>query len=527
MELCLLCENELGKEPFVENPTEEAINNLLFRARERHKFRDNAVENFVSQTADKTAVDLINLKVRYHRKCYSDYANISKLERAKKRYNDAVEAGDPKIKPKKGRPSLEKTSVKEMLKTRSKSEPYIKTKCIICQEDKRNEKLHQVEFKATGDRMLAVASQLVDKSFFRRLNTISIANDAIANDVLYHNLCWAKEKKKVQPKTLNEPENYRKTLSEIELVKYVESYICDPSLPILDMNQVDSIYKDILIENGENAENLAKHYKRNLKELIKENIPTAVFIKSKLANKPEQIISEATNSEAENYTTAEDLQAMWKIAKSIRSDLYTYNWKIEGRVDSFKSPVILSTFIKWVIAGPRKDKKDDDVRNCQQQVDKITSILTQLVSQSFKSDRQIRYQSKSNNIQSRVTIETPLSVGVGLYVYHNTRSKKLINFLADLNIGINYKKVINLKKDIANAIKQQRLATDGVFVPVGFEKDQPTYFAIDNTDLKIDTPDGKNQLHGTAIAAYQQRKTQTQVKVYFKINDFYCYFKSI
>ena len=84
-----------------------------------------------------------------------------------------------------------------------------------------------------------------------------------------------------------------------------------------------------------------------------------------------------------------------------------------------------------------------------------------------------------------------------------------------------------MKKDIANAIKQQRLATDGVFVPVGFEKDQPTYFAIDNTDLKIDTPDGKNQLHGAAIAAYQQRKTQTQVKVYFKTNDFYCYFKSI
>ena len=191
------------------------------------------------------------------------------------------------------------------------------------------------------------------------------------------------------------------------------------------MNQVDSIYKDILIENGENAENLAKHYKRNLKELIKENIPTAVFIKSKLANKPEQIVSEATNSEAENYTTAEDLQAMWKIAKSIRSDLYTYNWKFEGRVDSLKSPVILSTFIKWVKAGRRKDKKDD-VRNCQQQVDKITSILTQLVSQSFKSDLQICYQSKSNKIQSRVTIETPLSVGVVLYVYHNTRSKTLI-----------------------------------------------------------------------------------------------------
>ena len=29
------------------------------------------------------------------------------------------------------------------------------------------------------------------------------------------------------------------------------------------------------------------------------------------------------------------------------------------------------------------------------------------------------------------------------------------------------------------------------------------YFAIDNADLKIDTPDGKNQLHGTVIMAYQ------------------------
>ena len=33
----------------------------------------------------------------------------------------------------------------------------------------------------------------------------------------------------------------------------------------------------------------------------------------------------------------------------------------------------------------------------------------------------------------------------------------------------------------------------------------PIFFAIDNTDMKIDTVDGKNQLHGTAIAVYQQQ----------------------
>ena len=29
------------------------------------------------------------------------------------------------------------------------------------------------------------------------------------------------------------------------------------------------------------------------------------------------------------------------------------------------------------------------------------------------------------------------------------------------------------------------------------------YFAIDNADLKIDSPDAKNQLHVTVIMAYQ------------------------
>ena len=31
------------------------------------------------------------------------------------------------------------------------------------------------------------------------------------------------------------------------------------------------------------------------------------------------------------------------------------------------------------------------------------------------------------------------------------------------------------------------------------------FFAIDNIDLKVSKPDGKNQLYGTDIAAYQQQ----------------------
>ena len=59
--------------------------------------------------------------------------------------------------------------------------------------------LNHVEFKTTGH-MLDVSSKLPDKTFFCCLNSISIGEDAIANDVIYRNLCWAKAKKKDVPK---------------------------------------------------------------------------------------------------------------------------------------------------------------------------------------------------------------------------------------------------------------------------------------------------------------------------------------
>ena len=51
----------------------------------------------------------------------------------------------------------------------------------------------------------------------------------------------------------------------------------------------------------------------------------------------------------------------------------------------------------------------------------------------------------------------------------------------------------------------------GLLVPCTFDKDRPIFFAIDNVDLKFDTPDGKRQLHGTAIAVYQRKSVKQKV----------------
>ena len=83
---------------------------------------------------------------------------------------------------------------------------------------------------------------LTDNSFFRRLNTITSADVALANGVLYHNQCWVTAKKKAKPKS-SQPKDQYNTLSEIELINFCCNlkYGADP---VLDMNKVDLVYKN-------------------------------------------------------------------------------------------------------------------------------------------------------------------------------------------------------------------------------------------------------------------------------------------
>ena len=65
--------------------------------------------------------------------------------------------------------------------------------------------------------MLNVSEKLPDKSLFRRLNSIASAKDAVANDVLYHNLCWALIKQKALNKR-EKIEDYSTLLEDIEII---------------------------------------------------------------------------------------------------------------------------------------------------------------------------------------------------------------------------------------------------------------------------------------------------------------------
>ena len=145
---------------------------------------------------------------------------------------------------------------------------------------------------------------------------------------------------------------------------------------------------------------------------------------------------------------------------------------------------MLSTFLSWVLIGT-KNWNSDGTNICK--VESKMAVITQLIRQSIKTSWQASYESTHACCNTYQRIETPLSVGVGLYLYHATRSKKLIKFFSALNIGINYDKVIGIKQDISNSIIEKCKENNGVFLPSTLSKNRPVFFAIDNTPQTIQT----------------------------------------
>ena len=269
-----------------------------------------------------TPEELFEKNIVYHRGCYSETANVEKLERAKRRYSDSVEYGDSSVvKIKAGRASMSSfpNFQKETLTTRTMSSFFGKALCIICQCP--GGVLNCVEFKATGHNMLDVSTKLPGKTFFCRLKSISIAENVVTNDVIYHNLCWAKAKKKAVPKQ-KPTENYIKTLSNVEILNHIENSLIDNSIEFLDMNKLNEVYKKIFAENGENPGKISSNYKKQLKELVEENLPKICFVPSNQKNEPEKLTTKLTQAEAvklyeKELSDALDGRLLSKLAKKI------------------------------------------------------------------------------------------------------------------------------------------------------------------------------------------------------------------
>ena len=61
----------------------------------------------------------------------------------------------------------------------------------------------------------------------------------------------------------------------------------------------------------------------------------------------------------------------------------------------------------------------------------------------------------------------------------HTRSKHIINLLSDMNLRINYDKILKIEANIAGAIVKKMEDSDGVNVPPSIQKECLIYFAVE------------------------------------------------
>ena len=134
--------------------------------------------------------------------------------------------------------------------------------------------------------------------------------------------------------------------------------------------------------------------------------------------------------------------------------------------------------LRWILCGPRKDLEKTTQRN---EIEKSVNILSELVMNMLKSNRQLQYDShRSNDRTYNQMNETPLTVGLGLHLHKCTRSKDFVVLMSDLGLCMSYDKIIKIENSIANSVIQRIKENNRVYIPSNIVRGVPIHFAIEN-----------------------------------------------
>ena len=182
------------------------------------------------------------------------------------------------------------------------------------------------------------------------------------------------------------------------------------------------------------------------------------------------------------------------ITKSIRDaifkqDGYHFSGAFPPHCQQDCIPYNLKLLISMILYGP--SLKSEETVNSQ-----ACLTAAQIILFNTKKDQP---KAKSRHSLDR---EPPLPVYLGLNVHSLTRSKKLIDQLHDLHIGISYDRVIQLEKLISHSMCQQFLS-DNIVCPSHLRRGISVSGALDNIDHNLSSSTAQSSFHGTGISITQ------------------------
>ena len=155
------------------------------------------------------------------------------------------------------------------------------------------------------------------------------------------------------------------------------------------MNNINSVYCKILLENGEELQKASLDKKKHLKTLTTENVSDIAFMKSKNHNKLEQIMTRWTQPEVisdicDSTTTNNDIKSMLKSTKTSCEEILSQDWKFTGDFSTYNAQALLSIFLKWVLFGPCASTENDDDKEIESLLNVTPNLFCKTLKQIVK-----------------------------------------------------------------------------------------------------------------------------------------------
>ena len=259
--LCFICQTKANA-PITEKPAVENVEKFMNAAKERNSYGEIEYPELVERFLVLSAEDLISNNVKYHRNFYKNLTNKAKIEAAKEKYERGKASGrlSDVTQKKVGRPStpISEMSMPSILPTENKTTrrksaaSYNKELCTFCQENKKDNARHEVRSESMEARIKYFAENSSDQSLKIRLANLIASEDAktgVAFDIKYHLACLISAERPAESSISqqSEPESdLSLVLSNMETVEILELELNDSIGKILDMNDINAAYINLL-----------------------------------------------------------------------------------------------------------------------------------------------------------------------------------------------------------------------------------------------------------------------------------------
>lgn len=425
----------------------------------------------------------------WHRSCHQKF-NKSKLDRELNRKRKQLEDEE-----------VQSSSTSQRSKRQSTG--LHKNTCLFCDEC-GTKTLHEYATKSAEYNLKLMATEMQDGKVLAKI----MCGDLVSNELKYHLHCLTRYRNdyrgyrrqsspsRADQRELNQQSRMIQSRTFIELITYMEES-AEEGTYLFKLSTLHNLFEkrlrdfsmEITINKTRLKDKIIEHFSQQGLEEKSDGKCTILAFPAGI----QQLLKDAFLF----HDYDEEAKLFARVAKICREEILKEKITFCGEFNpGCQQEITPSTrlLMSMIIYGPNLAGSVKDSQPCL--------TLTQLLVHNCKKKGDIETMHQRYSPDR----EPPVPLYVGLNLHTQTRSKTLVNQMANLGISVSYKRVIEVENEIA-ASQCEQYRKDGVVCPNQLRNGLFTVSALDNLDHNPSSTTSQGSFHGTGISIIQQPTT--------------------